>query len=265
MNSDIICNWYGGQNASLELARLVPGYRDNFPAAGYAGIVVNDSYVGGHVRQYGNLSFSRIFDAGHTVPFYQPETAFTVFSRIIQGDDISMGHNINLSTYRTEGIPDSIVHTNKIPPIPALTCWIRDLGTCNQEQVAAIGRGEGVVNAGIWSPAPDPAPVGAASGSSKPPLQSKTAYSIPTTTVPLTGVFTATATPLSIKSGASRNTPSLFTRWGIDEIRLWDESRLDNIGRAKKIDICVIVGLTAVGAAFLGLDLRLMLGGVIRG
>jgi hypothetical protein len=104
--------------------------RDIFPAAGYAYIVVHDSYIGSHVRQYGNISFSRIFDAGHTVPFYQPETAFRVFTRIIQGDDISMGYNVNLSTYRTEGIPDSMVHKNKIPQIPASVCWTRDLSTC---------------------------------------------------------------------------------------------------------------------------------------
>jgi hypothetical protein len=83
-------------------------------------------YVGGHIRQYGNLSFSRIFDAGHTVLSYQPETTFTIFNRMIQGEDLSTDKNIDLSTFRTEGIPDSMIHTNQIPPIPDSICWIRD-------------------------------------------------------------------------------------------------------------------------------------------
>jgi hypothetical protein len=216
------------------------------------------------VRQYGNLSFSRIFDAGHTVPFYQPETAFTVFTRIIQGDDISMGHNVNLSTYRTEGIPDSMVHKNKIPQSPTSVCWIRYLQTCTRDQLDAILRGEGVVNAGIWSP--NPASSSVPYGSCKSPLPSKSAYAIPTT-VPLTGVFTATATPITTKttrSGASRNAPSFLKRWSIDRVCLWDEARLDNIDTAQTVEICVIVALTGVGAAFLGVDLGRILGGLIR-
>jgi hypothetical protein len=165
---DIVCNWYGGQNASLELARLVPGYNTTFPAAGYADIVVNDSYVGGHVRQYGNLSFSRIFDAGHLVPLYQPETAFTVFSRIIQGDDISMGHNVDLSTYKTGGIKDSLSHSNKVPAEPYSICWIRDVAnTCTHAERDAIEQGHGFVSNGIWAPAPAVMP---SSLESSPPL-----------------------------------------------------------------------------------------------
>lgn len=195
MNRDIICNWYSGQNASLELARLLPAYSAAFPSAGYADIVVNDSYIGGHVRQFGNLSFSRIFDAGHLVPLYQPETAFTVFSRIIQGDDISLGHNIDLLTFKTEGIRDSMVHGNVVPPEIAPTCWIRDVaGTCTDEQRRAIEHGEGSVSNGIWSPdavARPQVPLPKSTAQSKKSVSTATA----TTTVPLTGVFTATAVP----------------------------------------------------------------------
>jgi hypothetical protein len=203
LNSDIVSNWYGGQNASLELARLVPKYNTAFSSAGYADIVVNNSYVGGHVRQYGNLSFSRIFDAGHLVPFYQPETAFTVFSRIIQGDDISLGRNIELSTYKTEGIADSSKHSNMIPPEPAPVCWIRDVwSTCTDEQRKAIARGEGVVENGIWRPNVVAAPrVPLRSSTSTRAAKSKTR----TTTVPLTGVYTATATPTSVASTKAKS------------------------------------------------------------
>ena len=36
-----------------------------FRAAGYQDIQVNSSYVGGQVRQHGNFSFSRVYEAGH--------------------------------------------------------------------------------------------------------------------------------------------------------------------------------------------------------
>jgi hypothetical protein len=38
---------------------------DNFKKAGYSDIHTNTTYVGGSVRQYGNFSFSRVYDAGH--------------------------------------------------------------------------------------------------------------------------------------------------------------------------------------------------------
>jgi hypothetical protein len=181
----------------------VPRYSSAFPSAGYADIVVNSSYIGGHVRQFGNLSFSRIFDAGHLVPFYQPETAFTVFSRIIQGDDISLGHNVNLSTYKTEGIADSLKHINAVPPKPVPVCWIRDVfSTCTNEQQEAIARGEGIVKNGIWSPKEAPAPP-APPKSSLPTRAAETKTS--TTTVPLTGVYTATAPPMRASTTAAKS------------------------------------------------------------
>ncbi|ENI07222.1 hypothetical protein COCC4DRAFT_49129 [Bipolaris maydis ATCC 48331] len=151
-DADLLGNWYGGQNGSLELASLVPGYDAAFPAAGYADIVVNPSYVGGAVRQYGNLSFSRIYDAGHQVPYYQPEAAFAVFSRTIQGRDISTGREADLSTFATEG-PNTSDHKNAVPPQPDSACWIRDtVSTCTEEERAAIRQGKGTVKDGIWMP-----------------------------------------------------------------------------------------------------------------
>ncbi|KAF2830595.1 alpha/beta-hydrolase [Ophiobolus disseminans] len=220
-DADIICNWYGGQNASLELARLLPSYSDAFPAAGYADIIVNDTYVGGHVRQFGNLSFSRIFDAGHLVPLYQPETAFTVFSRIIQGDDLSTGRNINLSTHGTVGIRDSSSRSNKIPVIPSQPCWIRDVSdSCTEDEKAAIKQGQGVVNNGIWTPVlasvpavkPDGAPQSTPQAQDPPPAPQITTK---TTTKPLIGVFTATKTPTPVPtstSGASSRKPGYLPR-----------------------------------------------------
>jgi carboxypeptidase C (cathepsin A) len=61
---DYACNWYGGELLSLAIP-----YENatSFAAAGYADVVVNSTYVGGQTRQYGNLSFTRVYEAGHEV------------------------------------------------------------------------------------------------------------------------------------------------------------------------------------------------------
>ncbi|ODA84133.1 hypothetical protein RJ55_02651 [Drechmeria coniospora] len=89
---DFSCNWFGGEAVSLSIAQQAEGdYSIKFPAAGYEPIRVNKTYIGGEVRQFGNLSFSRIYQAGHAIPSYQPETAFQVFSRILTGKSVSTG------------------------------------------------------------------------------------------------------------------------------------------------------------------------------
>lgn len=203
---DIICNWVGGEAISLAVAHESP-YSSVFPAAGYADIVTNDSYVGGHVRQYGNLSFSRIFDAGHMIPSYQAESAFVVFSRIIAGDDISMGQNVDLSTFSTQG-PAKSLHKNKVPAQPQNTCWIRAIDeTCSKYEQDQIRRGLGVVEHGKWfAQAPDRSPFRPDTGNTKAGSPGDVIREgRPTTTfsIPWTGVFTATMTPTPT-SGASR-------------------------------------------------------------
>ena len=149
---DIICNWVGGEAVSLAVARESELYSSLFPSAGYADIISNASYIGGHVRQYGNLSFSRIFDAGHTVPSYQPETSFVVFSRIIQGDDIGSGRHIDLSTFGTQG-PSESYFKNEVIEQAKSSCWIRAVhDTCTQAEKDQIFRGLGVVEHGKWFP-----------------------------------------------------------------------------------------------------------------
>jgi hypothetical protein len=59
---DYQCNWLGGEAISLAIeSKLSSGFKK----AGYANIETNAEYVGGFVRQYGNLSFARVFDAAH--------------------------------------------------------------------------------------------------------------------------------------------------------------------------------------------------------
>ncbi|KAH7342924.1 Alpha/Beta hydrolase protein [Rhexocercosporidium sp. MPI-PUGE-AT-0058] len=198
---DYICNWLGGEAISLAVAAATsPAYASIFPESGYAPIIVNTSYIGGVVRQYGNLSFSRIYDAGHSVPAYQPETAFQVFARIMSGTSVSTGEIINHSLYNTTG-PLNATHTASLPSSPSATCWQRNIPeTCNGDQKQQIINGEGVIINGIlYDETSDWSSVVSSSTSS---TTSRTTGSVTvtTTTQILTGFFTATATPSPTKS-----------------------------------------------------------------
>lgn len=61
---DYACNWIGGEEVSLSVPY---SNLQQFKNAGYASLKVNGSYEGGLVRQVGNFSFSRVFQAGHEV------------------------------------------------------------------------------------------------------------------------------------------------------------------------------------------------------
>lgn len=163
-DADYICNWHGGQaisNAIAEALHDFPAtnttssrssvtYADAFAAAGYADIVVNSTYVGGAVKQYGNLSFSRIYDAGHFAPYFQPETAFQIFARVIFGDNLSTGTSIDLTSFASTGSANA-THKNSAPPTPAQTCWLRSWNaSCSLDDTAAMLAGRGLVQNGIY-------------------------------------------------------------------------------------------------------------------
>ena len=218
-DADFLCNWYGGEAISFAVAAALPeyppatyaepgssappSYAAGFPAAGYADIVVNKTYVGGAVRQYGNLSFSRIYNAGHFVPYFQPETAFTVFTRVIDGSDISLGDEINLSDFGSNGTANA-TYTTSASYSPTPTCWVRAWNqSCSEDDTSVMLDGSGVVVNGIFfqkkkettSGLPSSSVVAGVPGN---PISSiKSAHSSA-----LTGVYTATGTP-SPSSGAA--------------------------------------------------------------
>lgn len=212
---DYICNWLGGEAVSFSIAAQSPAYAP-FYSAGYADIVVNNSYVGGAVRQYGNLSFSRIYDAGHLIPAYQPETAFTVFTRIIMGSDLSLGEPADLGTYRSNG-PANATETSKAPERLEPTCWLRNIpNSCTNDQVDMLQQGLGVVINGVlyndsseWKTPPSTVSLQAGYPGTG-PLSTMTIEAAPTggstvttiSDVP-TGVFTATGTPSPTKNSAA--------------------------------------------------------------
>lgn len=212
---DFICNWVGGEAVSFSIAAQSPNY-SHFYSAGYADIVVNKTYVGGAVRQYGNLSFSRIYDAGHLVPAYQAETAFTVFTRIIVGSDISLCGPVDLSSFSSNGTMNATA-TNKVPPTNKPTCYVRNIrNSCTDDQIDLIRKDEGNIIDGVLYSAPSDWKAPASSVA----VDAGYPGSIPSTTAPLatpsgsmdvetstsvvlTGVFVATSTPSTTRKGDS--------------------------------------------------------------
>ena len=143
---DYACNWLGGENVSLNIPYTQSA---KFQAAGYTNISTNASYIGGQVRQYANLSFSRIFQAGHEIPAYQPETAYQVFYRAIFGLDIATGKisTNNHSNYSSTGSSTTFQVKNQDPGSLSPQCYILDLlNTCTEEQIQSVANGTGLVH-----------------------------------------------------------------------------------------------------------------------
>ncbi|KAI1408193.1 serine carboxypeptidase [Hypoxylon sp. FL1857] len=145
---DYACNWIGGEAVSLAVNY---SNTEKFHATGYTDIVINDTYVGGQVRQYGNFSFSRVYEAGHEVPAYQPETAYKLFYRALFNKDIATGtvDLIENPEYATEGISDTWAIKNEDPPDLLHFCYIYDTSTCTEEQIESVLNGTAVIINGI--------------------------------------------------------------------------------------------------------------------
>ncbi|KAB8297299.1 hypothetical protein EYC80_002654 [Monilinia laxa] len=115
-DADYNCNWIGGE----VIADLINA--TNYDIAGYTNITTSDSIVHGQVKQSGLFSFSRVYEAGHLVPFYQPLAALEIFERVIGRKDIQTGTiDINTNkTYLTVGTPkkDSTYNTTLNGPNP---------------------------------------------------------------------------------------------------------------------------------------------------
>lgn len=142
---DYACNWIGGEEVSLSV-----NYTDaeKFRSAGYTDLHTNSSYVGGQVRQYGNFSFTRVYQAGHEVPAYQPETAHEIFYRALFNLDLATGNisTVKNDTYSTEG-PSSTWDIKDDPPdSPKPTCYILDLeSTCTAHQAESVKNGSALI------------------------------------------------------------------------------------------------------------------------
>ena len=96
-DADYNCNWLGNEVSATSVR--APG----FSSAGYTDIRTSDGICHGQVKQSGKFSFTRFYEAGHEVPFYQPLASLEFFTRAIKGLDIETGKHRVGPSYRTEG------------------------------------------------------------------------------------------------------------------------------------------------------------------
>jgi Serine carboxypeptidase len=151
---DFACNWIGGENVSLNIPW---SQQANFKSAGYTDLRVNDSYVGGQVRQYGNLSFTRVYESGHEVPAYQPQTAYEIFRRVMNNLDVATGSQPTVGIqgfYATQGKSNTWDIKNTVPPPPPDECYVLSPATCNDEQIDALVNGSAKVYNYIYGASP---------------------------------------------------------------------------------------------------------------
>lgn len=84
-DADWICNWVGNQVAAEAVS--FPG-QGAFNAKELTSYTVN-GVAGGTFKTQDNLSFLKVFGAGHEVPFYTPALALQVFEQTMKGQPLS--------------------------------------------------------------------------------------------------------------------------------------------------------------------------------
>ncbi|KAF1352374.1 secreted carboxypeptidase-like protein [Delphinella strobiligena] len=139
---DYACNWVGGEASSLKIPWAS---QDDFTSAGYTPLVMSPVHSAGLTRQYGNLSFTRVYQAGHLVPSYQPETAYEIFMRSLLGKDIATGKAKLTDDYTTEGPPDTWWMKSEALPAPEGECYTLNPETCTEEQQEWLVDGTAIV------------------------------------------------------------------------------------------------------------------------
>jgi carboxypeptidase C (cathepsin A) len=138
---DYRCPWIGAEQLSMAANWTgAATYRE----AGYEEIHVNSSYVGGVAKQHGLLSFSRVFQAGHDVAWYQPETSFRIFDRAISGRDVPtgrkrLGSGRHAAKWATKGPLSAYGWREELPASPPVECELYDIATtCAENQVSVF-------------------------------------------------------------------------------------------------------------------------------
>jgi carboxypeptidase C (cathepsin A) len=115
-DADYICNWFGGQAISMELNYT---HSAQFRKAGYTPMTA-DGKQWGETKEYGNFSFTRVYEAGHEVPYYQPQAALALFNRTINGMDIATGKKKITADLETSG-SKTATHTESFVALPTST------------------------------------------------------------------------------------------------------------------------------------------------
>lgn len=81
-DKDWICNWRGGEAWT---AATKWKHSHEFNEAKYSKWM-NEGEAAGEMRQYGNLHFLRVYEAGHMVPMNQPKNALNMIDHFIKND-----------------------------------------------------------------------------------------------------------------------------------------------------------------------------------
>ena len=138
---DYACNWVGGEKASL----AVPYSRiAEFAETGYSPLLTPDG-ISGQTRQLGNYSFTRVYQAGHEVPSYQPVAAYEIFMRATFNKDIPTGLLAVGDDFQTIGPLDTWSIKNIPPVAPEPKCYILSPGTCTAELWETVANGTATV------------------------------------------------------------------------------------------------------------------------
>lgn len=143
----------GGEALSLALEHPSA---ETFRSAGYAPMRTSKTgKTAGYVRQSGGLSFIRVLDAGHLIPFFQPEVTQDIFMRASRRLDVATGTmpvTGEGNDYVTSG-PESVWGI-KIPPRPQAPEWCNPnyaplWYVCTGNQIRALADGTAVVEDGL--------------------------------------------------------------------------------------------------------------------
>lgn len=139
---DYACNWIGGEASSLHIPW---SSQQDFGDAGYTPLVLSPVHSAGLTRQYGNLSFTRVYQAGHLVPAYQPEAAYEIFMRSLLGKDVATGSLKVADDYATAGPPDTWWMKSEVLPQPEPECYTLVPETCSEEMQQWLKDGMAIV------------------------------------------------------------------------------------------------------------------------
>lgn len=143
---DTRCNWLNGE--AVTNTASWPG-KEQFLTAGYEDMKTNATYTGGFTKQYQNLSFTRVFQAGHAASYFQPQTVLEIFERSSVWDrDVATGTRrlVANGNYMSSGPVSAWSHFEILPDVPTPVCdiWAAAVA-CTDEQLAALANGSAVI------------------------------------------------------------------------------------------------------------------------
>jgi hypothetical protein len=96
-------------------------------------------------RQLANFSFTRVFNAGHEVPSYQPRAAYEIFMRATFNRDIATGLVPVTEDLRTVGMDDVRGIKNTRPEAVEPSCYVLKRTTCTKKVWDTVANGTAVV------------------------------------------------------------------------------------------------------------------------